>query len=157
VDFARRLNVAALGSPGRLSSKPAILSPLSGNQGCPRSPLTARPRQVCFPIPPKYLNLCRVPLMPDLIVQFVCTNAEARAEEFQRHLIDQKSRVRPETQGSEIWLTFSNIKDDVIKKIIREAHPWCLDRGLSLMQGSGEAGPSQATMLLVADLARVVG
>jgi hypothetical protein len=94
--------------------------------------------------------------MPDLIVQFVCTNAEARAEEFQHHLIDQKIRVPPETKGSEIWLTFSNIKDNVIKKIMREAHPWCLDRGLSLMQGSGEEGTSQGTVLLVADLARVV-
>jgi len=94
--------------------------------------------------------------MPDLIVQFVCTDAEARAQEFQHHLVDQKMRVPPETRGSDIWLTFSNVNGDVIRKIVREAHPWCLDRGLSLMQGSGEGGPSPATLLLVADLARVV-
>lgn len=92
-----------------------------------------------------------------LIVQFACTDAEARAQEFQRHLIDQENRVQPEIQGSEVWLSFPDVQGDMVKKIIQEAHPWCLDRGLSLMQNSGEAGPSQATVLLIADLARVVG
>jgi len=94
--------------------------------------------------------------MPDLIVKFVCANPENRAEEFQHHLIDRKLRAHPEIQGSEIWLNFQNFQDDMIKRIVREAHPWCLDRGLSLMQSSGEGGPSQATVLLIADLMKVV-
>jgi hypothetical protein len=94
--------------------------------------------------------------MPDLIVKFVCSNPENRAEEFQHHLIDRKFRVRPEIQGSEISLNFQNIQHDMIGRIVREAHPWCLDRGLSLMQSSGEGGPSQATVLLVADLTKVI-
>jgi hypothetical protein len=94
--------------------------------------------------------------MPGLIVQFVCANPENRSEEFQHHLIDQKLRVRPEVQEGEIRLNFQNLQDDMIKRIVREAHPWCLDRGLSLMQSSGEGGPSHATMLLIADLMKVV-
>jgi len=94
--------------------------------------------------------------MPDLIVQFDCANPGNRAEEFQHHLVDRNFRVQPEVQGSEIWLNFQNIQGDMIKQIVREAHPWCLDRGLSLMQSSGEGGPSQATVLLIADLTKVV-
>ena len=94
--------------------------------------------------------------MPDLIVQFDCANPGNRAEEFQHHLVDRRFRVQPEVQGSEIWLNFQNIQGDMMKRIVREAHPWCLDRGLSLMQSSGEGGPSQATVLLIADLTKVV-
>jgi len=94
--------------------------------------------------------------MTDLTVQFVCANPENRSEEFQHHLIDRKFRVHPESQESEVRLSFQDLQDDMIKRIVREAHPWCLDRGLSLMQSSGEGGPSQATMLLIADLMKVV-
>ena len=97
--------------------------------------------------------------MTDLIIQFACENAEVQAEEFQRHLIDHKitkAEVQPETKGSEIWLSFPNVQSSTIERIIREAHPWCLDRALSLMRGSSEGGTSQTTLLLIADLARVV-
>jgi len=97
--------------------------------------------------------------MTDLLVQFVCGNAGERAEEFQRHLTDHKimkARVQPETKGSEIWLTFPNVQSSTIERIIREAHPWCLDRALGLMRSSSEGEASQATVLLIADLARVV-
>jgi len=89
------------------------------------------------------------------VVRFDCRNSEARASEFQHHLVDQKLRVQPEVRGTEVWLSYSGVKDDVVKRIVHEAHPWCLDRGLTMMQGS-EEGPLQATRLLIADLARVV-
>lgn len=97
--------------------------------------------------------------MADLIIQFACGNAEVRAEEFQHHLINRKimeASVQPETKGSEIWLSFPNVQNSTIERVIREAHPWCLDRALGLMRSSSEGGPSQATVLLIADLARVV-
>ena len=94
--------------------------------------------------------------MTSLVVRFDCRDAEARASEFQHHLVDQKLRVQPEAQGTEVWLSYSGVQEEVVKRIVREAHPWCLDRGLTMMQGS-EEGPSQATTLLIADLARVVG
>lgn len=95
--------------------------------------------------------------MPDLIVQFACGNPWDRAQEFQHHLVDQKLRVKPEAQEREVWLNYTNVQEDMIEKVIKEAHPWCLDRGLSLMEKSGEEGTPQTTVLLVADLARVVG
>jgi len=97
--------------------------------------------------------------MTDLLIEFACGNVEVRAEEFQRHLLDRKittARVQPEAKGNEIWLSFPNVQSSTIARVIREAHPWCLDRGLSLMQRSGEGGTSQATVLLIADLTRVV-
>ena len=97
--------------------------------------------------------------MTDLLIEFACGNAQVRAEEFQHHLIDRKittARVQPETKGNEIWLSFPNAQSRTIERVIREAHPWCLDRGLSLMQSSNEGGTSQATVLLIADLTRVV-
>jgi len=98
--------------------------------------------------------------MTDLKIEFACVAPEVKAEEFQHHLIDRKivkARVQQETQGNEIWLTFPNAQSDTIERIIREAHPWCLDRGLSLMRSPNEGGTSQATVLLIADLTRVVG
>lgn len=97
--------------------------------------------------------------MADLIIQFACGNAEGLAEEFQHHLIDRKimkAVVQPETKGNEIWLSFPNVQSSTIERIIREAHPWCLDRALGLMRSSTEGGTSEATVLLIADLARVV-
>jgi len=93
--------------------------------------------------------------MASLTVRFDCRDADARASEFQHHLIDQKLRVQPEAQGTEIWLRYSDVQDEVVRKVIQEAHPWCLDRGLTMMQESQE-GPSQSTVLVIADLARVV-
>jgi hypothetical protein len=97
--------------------------------------------------------------MTDLVIQFVCKDAGMRAEEFQHHLINRKivkAGVQPETKGSETWLRFPNVQSGTIERIVREAHPWCLDRALSLMRGSGEGETSQATELLIADLARVL-
>jgi hypothetical protein len=97
--------------------------------------------------------------MADLKIEFDCGDPEVKAEEFQHHLIDRKimkAGVQLEKQENEIWLTFPNIQSDTIERIIREAHPWCLDRGLSLMRSSNEGGTSQATVLLIADLTRVV-
>jgi hypothetical protein len=97
--------------------------------------------------------------MTDLIVQFACANAENRAEEFLHHLINRniiKVGVQPETQGNEIWLSFPNIQKDTIRRIVGEAHPWCLDRALGLMQNSGGGEGSQTTVLMIADLARMV-
>jgi len=97
--------------------------------------------------------------MTDLIIKFACENAKDRTEEFQRHLIDRKiteAEVQPETQGNEICLSFPNVQSSTIERIIREAHPWCLDRALGLMRSSNEGETSQATVLLIADLARMV-
>ena len=97
--------------------------------------------------------------MADLQIEFACGNAPVRAEEFQHHLIDRKitvARVQPETKGNEIWLTFPNVQSGMIERVVREAHPWCLDRGLSLMRSSNEDATSRATVLLIADLTRVV-
>ena len=97
--------------------------------------------------------------MTDLVIQFACKNAKDRAEEFQRHLIDRKimkAGAQPETMGNKIWLTFPNVQSSTIERVIREAHPWCLDRALGLMRSSSEGGTSQNTVLLIADLARVV-
>ena len=93
--------------------------------------------------------------MASLTVRFDCRDADARASEFQHHLIDQKLRVQPEAQGTEIWLRYPDVEDEVVRKVIQEAHPWCLDRGLTMMQESQE-GPSRSTALVIADLARVV-
>jgi hypothetical protein len=95
--------------------------------------------------------------LPDLVVQFNCSDAQNRAEEFQHHLVDPKLRVIPETKEDQVWLTYPNLSDDAFEKITREAHPWCLDRGLTLMQNTGEGGTPQTRVLLVADLARVIG
>ena len=94
--------------------------------------------------------------MTSLVVRFDCKDAEAKASEFQHHLVGEKLRVQPEVRGTEIWLSYPDMQDDVLNKIVQEAHPWCLDRGLTMMQGS-EQGPSHATTLLIADLARAVG
>lgn len=97
--------------------------------------------------------------MTDLIIQFACGSAEIRAEEFQRHLVDRKImkiEVQPEIRGNETWLSFPNVQSSTTERIVREAHPWCLDRALSLMRSSSEGGTSQATVLLIADLARVL-
>ncbi|HYB75434.1 MAG TPA: hypothetical protein VEC08_00595 [Nitrososphaerales archaeon] len=94
--------------------------------------------------------------MPDLVVQFACANADNRAEEFQRHLINLRIihvRVQHETQGSEIWLNFPSIQSDAVSRIAEEARPWCLDRGLGLMQNSGTA---EHVVLMIADLTRMV-
>jgi hypothetical protein len=94
-----------------------------------------------------------------LIVQFACRNAEGRAEEFQHHLVSRRimhAGVRAEPHGSEIWLNYPNIQNDTIERIIREAHPWCLDRALGLMRNYGEGGASQTAVVMIADLARVV-
>jgi len=94
--------------------------------------------------------------MPDLVIQFACANADNRAEEFQRHLINLRIihvRVQHETQGSEIWLNFPSIQSDAVSRIAEEARPWCLDRGLGVLEGTGEGG---ATVLMIADLAKVV-
>jgi len=90
--------------------------------------------------------------MVDLVVRFECANAEARAEEFQHHLVDTKIRVKPETKEGEVWLTYSGIPDDAFKKIVKEAHPWCLDRGLSLMQNLSGEGSSGKPALLIEDV-----
>jgi hypothetical protein len=97
--------------------------------------------------------------MTDLIVKFDCANAEDRAQEFQDHLIDRKivrARVQSEAQGGQTWLSFPNVQNDTIRRIITESHPWCLDRGLGLMQNSSAAEGSQTTTLLIADLTRIV-
>ncbi|GEM_PF-4065330 len=97
--------------------------------------------------------------MTDLMIEFACGNPEIRAEEFQHHLIGRKittTKVQPEAKENEIWLAFPNVQSSMIDRVIREAHPWCLDRGLSLMRSSNEGGTSQATVLLIADLNRVV-
>ncbi len=97
--------------------------------------------------------------MADLMIEFACGNPAVRAEEFQHHLIGRKittARVHPEAKENEIWLTFLNVQSSMIDRVIREAHPWCLDRGLSLMRSSNEGGTSEATVLLIADLTRVV-
>ena len=94
--------------------------------------------------------------MTNLVVRFDCRDAEARASEFQHHLVDQKLRVQPEAKETEVWLSYSDIKENEVRRIVQEAHPWCLDRGLTMMQGL-EEGPSQGTTLLIADLTRVVG
>jgi hypothetical protein len=97
--------------------------------------------------------------MTDLIVKFDCADVEDRAEEFQDHLIDRKiirTKVQSETQGNQIWLSFPNVQNDTIRRITEEAHPWCLDRGLGLMQNSSAAEGSQTTTLLIADLTRMV-
>ena len=94
--------------------------------------------------------------MTCLVVRFDCKDAEARASEFQHHLVDEELRVQPEVRETEIWLSYPDLQDNVLRKIVQEAHPWCLDRGLTMMQGSKEA-PSQATTLLIADLGRVLG
>ena len=97
--------------------------------------------------------------MPDLIIQFACGNADNRAEEFQHHLINLKiirAGVQHETQGSEVWLNFPSIQSDAINRIVREARPWCLDRGLGLMQNTVESGTSQPVVLMIADLTRMV-
>ena len=98
--------------------------------------------------------------MPDLIVRFACREAEEHADAFQRHLLSHnimKVGVPPERQGAEIWLNYPNIQEDAIERSIREAHPWCLDRALGLLRSSGQGGDSRATVLLIADLAKVMG
>jgi hypothetical protein len=95
--------------------------------------------------------------LPDLIVQFDCNNAETWAEEFQHHLVSLKTipaPVQAETHENELWLVYPNITPDAIKRITREAHPWCLDRGLGLLEGSGE--DPQTVKLMIADLAKVM-
>ena len=97
--------------------------------------------------------------MPDLVVQFDCNNAESLAEEFHHHLADRKLApvgVRPETHGSEIWLSYPSLQPDTIKRIVSEAHPWCLDRALGLLQNTGGSEGSRATILMIADLAKVM-
>ena len=97
--------------------------------------------------------------MTDLIIEFACRDPRVRAEEFQHHLVGRKiltAMVQPETKENEIWLSFPNVQSSMIDRVIREAHPWCLDRGLSLMRSSNEGEASQATVLLIADLTRVV-
>lgn len=97
--------------------------------------------------------------LPDLIVRFACREAEEHADAFQRHLLSHnimKVGVPPERQGAEIWLNYPNIQEDAIERIVREAHPWCLDRALSLLRSSGQGGDSRATVLLIADLAKVM-
>ena len=96
--------------------------------------------------------------MPDLILRFDCNNAETWADEFQHHLMDRKiipAPVQKETHENEIWVSYQNIQSGMIKQIIREAHPWCLDRGLGVLEGSGEGAP-QATVLMIADLTKVM-
>ena len=97
--------------------------------------------------------------MPDLTVQFACNDAETWAEEFQRHLVDRKiipAAVKKDAHDSEIWLNYPNTQSDTIKRIIREAHPWCLDRSLSLLQNTGEGGESQEVVVMIADLTKVM-
>lgn len=97
--------------------------------------------------------------MPDLILRFDCNEAEIWTDEFQHHLVDRKlipAAVQKETHDNEIWLNYPNLKGDAIKRITREAHPWCLDRGLGVLEGMGEGGASQATVLMIADLAKAV-
>jgi hypothetical protein len=95
-----------------------------------------------------------------LIIQFACAKPNDRAEEFQRHLVNQRvihTAVRLEIQGNEAWLNFPTIQSDVINRIIEEGKSWCLDRGLGLMQNSGEPGSSEHAVLMIADLAQMVG
>ena len=97
--------------------------------------------------------------MPDLILRFDCNDAETWADEFQHHLVDRKlipAAVQKETHDNEIWLNYPNLKKDVVKRITGEAHPWCLDRGLGVLEGTGEGEAPQATVLMIADLAKVV-
>lgn len=97
--------------------------------------------------------------MPDLTIRFDCANANSRAEEFQHHLISQKiisAGVPLEAHESEVWLNIPAIQGKTVKRVEEEARPWCLDRGLSLMQSTDEPGTSQAAVLMIADLIRVV-
>ena len=94
--------------------------------------------------------------MASLKVRFDCRDPEARASEFQHHLVDKALRVQPEARGTETWLNYLDLRDDVVKKIVKEAYSWCLDRGLTMMHGPEEGQPGSATVLLVADLTRVV-
>lgn len=97
--------------------------------------------------------------MHDLLVKFDCGNPENRAEEFQHlliHLKIIKVGVQPEMQGDEIWLNFPKIQDDTIERIVGEARPWCLDRGLGLMRSPSETESSQTVVLMIANLTRMV-
>ena len=97
--------------------------------------------------------------LPDLILRFDCNQADTWADEFQHHLVDRKlisAAVQKETHDNEIWLSYPNLKGEAIKRIVSEAHPWCLDRGLGVLEGKGEGGASQATVLMIADLTKVV-
>ena len=94
--------------------------------------------------------------MPDLILRFDCNDAETWADEFQHHLLDRKlipATVQKQTRDNEIWVSYPNLKRDMIMGILGEAHPWCLDSGLGVLEGKGEGG---ATVLMIADLAKVV-
>jgi hypothetical protein len=94
--------------------------------------------------------------LPDLIIEFDCVDAEVRAEEFQHHLLEHKlvpTGVQKETHENEIWLKYPGLQVDAIKRVTQEAHPWCLDRGLGLLQNTSEA-PNMT--LMIADLTRVV-
>lgn len=93
--------------------------------------------------------------MTSLAVRFACNNPENRAEEFQHHLVSQELRVQPETRGTEVWLSYPDLQDKVVRKIVEEAHLWCLDRDLSLMRNS-EGGAAPTTTLLIADLLRAM-
>jgi len=98
--------------------------------------------------------------MPDLIIRFVCGNADNLAEEFQQHLINSKiirAGVQREAQGSEVWLRMPAMQSATIKRIEEEARPWCLDRSLGFMQSSGEAETSKPAVLMIGDLIQMMG
>ena len=97
--------------------------------------------------------------MPDLILRFDCNGAEIHADDFQHFLVDRKilhSGVEKEERENEVWLTYPNLPAETIEHIRREAHQWSGDRGLGVLEGTGEGGASQATVLMIADLAKVM-
>ncbi|HMD79440.1 MAG TPA: hypothetical protein VKF39_05610 [Nitrososphaerales archaeon] len=97
--------------------------------------------------------------MPDLILRFDCNDAEIHADDFQHFLVDKKillSRVEKEERENEIWLNYPNLPAETIEHIRREAHQWSGDRGLGVLEGTGEGRTSQATVLMIADLAKVM-
>ena len=94
--------------------------------------------------------------MPDLVVELDCVDADERADEFQHHLLDHNlipALVDKESHENEIWLKYPGLQADIIKKIAQDAHPWCLDRNLGLLQNTSEA-PNMT--LMIADLSRVL-
>jgi hypothetical protein len=80
-------------------------------------------------------------------------------EEFQHHLVDRKAirgPVKSETHENELWLVYPNMTADTVKRITEEAHSFCLDRGLGLLEGTGEGEARQTVRLMIADLTKVM-